>query len=49
MWDLLDDYGHFYYRYAWNAWDSLGPIGYVSVLAFVGLFGFIAMKGKKRH
>lgn len=49
MWDTITDHLHFYYRYLWNAWQSLGPSGYVSVLTFVGVFGFIAMKGKKRH
>jgi hypothetical protein len=43
------DYGRFYYRFVWDAWQSLGPMGYVSVLTFVGVFGFLAMQGKKRH
>lgn len=49
MWIWITDHGHYYYRYLWQAWQNLGPIGYVSVLSFVGIFGFIAMKGKKRH
>jgi hypothetical protein len=48
MWDWVFDYGNYYYREAWRAWQTLGPSGYVSVLTFVGAFGFFAMRGKKR-
>jgi hypothetical protein len=49
MWDVIYDHWIYYCHAAWRAWQSLGPIGYVSVLTFVGVFGFLAMKGKKRH
>ena len=49
MWDWTYDQANFYYRYAWHAWETLGPVGYASVLSFVGIFGFLAMKGQKRH
>jgi hypothetical protein len=49
MWIVIDDYWRYYHRFVWDAWQSLGPNGYVSILAFIGVFGFIAMKGKKRH
>ena len=49
MWEWAYNYWQIYYRYAWNAWHGLGPTGYVSILSFVGIFGFLAMKGKKRH
>lgn len=49
MWYWISDHWHFYSRYVMNAWYGLGPVGYVSILTFVGVFGFIAMRGKKRH
>jgi hypothetical protein len=49
MWEWTYSQANFYYRYAWQSWEALGPIGYVSILMFVGVFGFLAMAGKKRH
>jgi len=49
MFEWMYDQGHFYYRYAWHAWANLGPVGYASILSTVGIFGFLAMAGKKRH
>jgi hypothetical protein len=49
MWYVIDDYWRYYHHALWQAWQSLGPTGYVSILSFVGVFGFLAMKGKKRH
>ena len=49
MWDWAYEHWHFYQKYAMGMWHNLGPTGYASVLTFVGVFGFIAMRGKKRH
>lgn len=49
MWDWLYDHGHYYQRALEHWWNTLGPVGYVSVLLFVGVFGFVAMKGRKRY
>ncbi len=49
MWDWVYEHIHFYHNYVLRMWHNLGPTGYASVLTFVGVFGFIAMRGKKRH
>ena len=49
MWDAVYDYWSFYQRYFWTQWANLGPSGYLTVLTSVGVFGWIAMKGRKRH
>jgi hypothetical protein len=49
MWDWLFDYWVFYNRYFWTQWDHLGPTGYTTILTTVGVFGYIAMKGRKRN
>jgi hypothetical protein len=49
MWDWVYEHAHFYHHYVLRMWHNLGPTGYASVLTFVGVFGFLAMRGKKRH
>jgi hypothetical protein len=49
MLDLAYDHWMFYQRYLWTMWANLGPTGYATLLTSVGVFGWIAMKGKKRH
>jgi hypothetical protein len=49
MLDWIYDHGAFYHRYFWHIWNNLTPTGYATLLTSVGVFGWIAMKGKKRH
>lgn len=49
MWDWLFDYWAFYNRYLSTQWANLGPSGYTTILSCVGIFGWLAMKGRKRN
>lgn len=49
MLEFVFDYWMFYNRYFWTWWANLGPAGYTTVLTSVGVFGFLAMRGRKRN
>jgi len=44
MFEWVFDYQLFYYKFLMNWWNTLGPVGYTSILTLVGVGGFWAMR-----
>ena len=44
MFEWVFDYQLYYYKFLWNWWNTLGPVGYTSILTLVGVGGFWAMR-----
>ncbi len=42
--EWIFEYYIFYQRYLFNAWNTLGPTGYITILSLVGVGGWWMMR-----